>query len=132
MVTQSVTMSTAGDVARGFSRGVTRFALPFPTAARRAATSTLGGVVKRKRRRDLADAMPTAKETVRLLGPSVGVTKSELMVFTDVPVQMSVEESFWETVKCQNLSPLDHRAPLEFHVSPHRTVVILLYRASVM
>ena len=56
--------------------------------------------------------MPTAKEK-----PSVGVTKSELMVFTDVPVQMSVEESLWETVKCQNLSPLDHRAPLEFHVS---------------
>jgi len=53
MVTQSVTMSTAGDVARGFSRGVTRFALPFPTAARRAASSNLGGVVKRKRRRSV-------------------------------------------------------------------------------
>ena len=51
MGTEYVTMSTAGDVARGFSRGVTRFALPFPTAARRAASST--GVVKRKRRRSV-------------------------------------------------------------------------------
>jgi len=64
--------------------------------------------------------MPTARL------PSVGVTKSELMVFTDVPVQMSVEESLWETVKCQNLSPLDHRAPLEFHVSVVKLVVYLL------
>jgi len=54
MVTGCVTMSTAGDVARGFSRGVTRFALPFPTAARRSTTSTgVGRVLKRKRRRSV-------------------------------------------------------------------------------
>jgi len=48
-------MSTAGDVARGFSRGVTRFALPFPTTARRV-TSTVyrvGRVAKPKRPRSV-------------------------------------------------------------------------------
>jgi len=44
------------------------------------------------------------------------VTKSELMVFSDVPVQLAVEDSFVEVVKCLNLAPLDYRAPLEFQV----------------
>jgi len=43
--TGDVTMSTAGDFSRGSSRGVTRFALPFPTAAKRVAAK----VVKRRR-----------------------------------------------------------------------------------
>jgi len=38
------------------------------------------------------------------------------MVFSDVPVQLAVEDSFVETVKCLNLAPLDYRAPLEFQV----------------
>ncbi len=68
---------------------------------------------------------PNANAAMSSKRPDKGlfVTKSELMVFSDVPpVQLAVEDSFVETVKCPNLAPLDYRAPLEFQV---RTTCII-------